>query len=188
MISTNLAHANVVSSNSEFGTDSVTLDTTQGLMFLDMTITRGLSRNQVVADAQYADWRYASIEEVRALWINAGLEDWDGTEFSGPGNNEAVSTLIDLVGPTGIQEIWGGVPYPRSIGMTSDLVDGEEDRYWASLLFTGPLSTQYGATVHLLYADEPSPNVAHWLVRQIPTPGTTSIVPLMLIVGFRRRR
>ena len=84
-----------------FGLGSITHDTDTGLDWLDLTVTQGLSYNnvssQLGAGGSYDGWRYASTAEVNMLMVNAGIPDI-GT-WSTP-NAVPTLALIDLIGVT----------------------------------------------------------------------------------------
>jgi len=185
------ASGDILSGDSEFGPGSVTIDTDQNLMFLDLTFTDGLSFDQVQADPTYAGWRHASFAEVRAMWLSAGLEDWTGSSYSGPGlsNGPGVSVevlaLVDLVGGTVVRSIFGSTQYFSAVGMTSDVT--LSGNIYATELYTHPLATEYG----LVFSFEPSEQSqasGHWLVRNVPAPTSASLVVLALVSTSRRRR
>ncbi|MEO0972333.1 MAG: hypothetical protein AAFX85_04500 [Pseudomonadota bacterium] len=74
-----LAHAALVSQDSAFGANTITLDTDTGLEWLDWDLTIGLSFDEVVAElaagGAYEGFRFATNDEVGTLWINAGIID-----------------------------------------------------------------------------------------------------------------
>lgn len=186
------ASADVMSGNSEFGQGSVTIDTAQQLEFLDLTVTEGLSFNQVVGDQTYDGWRHASFAEVRQMWLNAGLQDWTGTEYSGSGIlldpelSAQVTALIDLVGGTVVRATFGPTQYLAAVGITSDIAGGGATRAGTEL-HTNPLTTNYGQ-IYFFDADVPSDAAGHWLVRQVPAPGSIGVLAVAGAVCVRRRR
>jgi hypothetical protein len=93
----------------DFGT--YTRDSATGLDWLDLTATQNRSFNDVSSGfglaGEFAGWRYASVGEVRAFWINAGLvggisEVCTGTPgcFSAIYPTDAVENLVGLLGET----------------------------------------------------------------------------------------
>lgn len=70
------ANAAIQSIDSSFGTDTITRDTATGLDWLDVTVTRGLSYNQVTAqmgsEGAYEGWRYATAAEFDQLITGFG--------------------------------------------------------------------------------------------------------------------
>ncbi len=185
------ASGDILSGDSEFGPDTVTIDTDLNLMFLDLTVTESLSFDQVRADPTYAGWRHASFDEVRAMWLHAGLEDWTGSSYSGPGlsNGPGVSAevlaLVELVGGTVVRADFGGTLYYSAVGMTSDVTTSGRIR--ATELYAHPLATEYGLLFSFL-SDEQSDASGHWLVRVVPSPGPVTLAALTLLTASRRRR
>lgn len=70
------ANATILSLGSSFGADTITRDTATKLDWLDVTVTRGLSYNQVTtqlgAGGTYDGYRYATVAELDQLIINFG--------------------------------------------------------------------------------------------------------------------
>ncbi len=175
--------ASVLSGGSEFGADTVTIDVQQQLEFLDLTVTQGQSYDAVLIDDRYSGWRHASFEEVRAMWLNAGLNDWTGSSYVGGGNDAAVSELIDLVGAT----TTGSFGTPEALGITNGFDLSDPTRRVGRGLYTGPLTTSYGSAL-LFIRDEPNPDAGHWLVRAVPAPGAAlSLAVCAGLAGARRR-
>lgn len=67
----------VASSSDGFGRNSLVVDSTSGLTWLNLDVTAGLSFNAVVGlletDARYEGFRFASLDEVTTLFLNAGF-------------------------------------------------------------------------------------------------------------------
>lgn len=67
----------VASSSDEFGRNSLVVDSTSGLTWLNLDVTAGLSFNAVAGlletDARFEDFRFASLDEVAALFFSAGF-------------------------------------------------------------------------------------------------------------------
>ena len=105
-------HAALVSQDSAFGTDTITVDTDTGLEWLDWDLTAGLSFDEVVvqlaAGGTYEGFRFATNDEVATLWVNAGIID---IVTEGPvdvandftrANFLPARDLIELLGFTGL--------------------------------------------------------------------------------------
>jgi hypothetical protein len=83
-----------------FGPNSVTVDTSTGLGWLNLTETVGLSYNQVLAETQpggiFSGYSFATVPEVMTLYSSAGI--------SGPGyyplSSSSIQSLFSLVGST----------------------------------------------------------------------------------------
>lgn len=89
------------------GDNLITHDTVSGLNWLDITVTNGLSYNDVNAQLEngdFAGFRYATGSEVIALWANFGVDlslatgVYNSFEFGGldPGISEAASFIGNL--------------------------------------------------------------------------------------------
>ncbi len=92
-----------------YGSDSVTLDTITGLEWLDLTKSRGRSFNDIIgydgsnefaARGDFAGFRYATADEVRTLFVDAGIQSIDAVNKA-IGYSD-VAALQALVGVTSI--------------------------------------------------------------------------------------
>ena len=107
-------NAAILSLDSSFGSDTITRDTDTGLDWLDVTVTRGLSYNQVTAElgagGTYEGYRYATMAELDALIVNFGyIAQTTQCTFNAlhcdTGNNvggqhELIETMIRTLGDT----------------------------------------------------------------------------------------
>lgn len=183
------AQAALISTNdSSFGADSITLDTSNNLEWLDLTFSTGYSfddlSTEFLSGGLFDGFRLATIEEVQTLFDSASLPAIGSTtdDFT------AVDALISLVGATSNQD-----GYLQSLGLT-----GSAGSFSGSHLVTGldflwfngdPL---YELTGGLSYGSSFGPDtVGAWLVRgvdaAVPAPSTLTLmaVALMLIIGTR---
>ena len=80
------AYADIQSIDSPFGPNTITRDTVTGLDWLDLTVTRGLSYEQVTAQmgpgGTYEGWRYATVAELDQLIANFGYVAVEPSCFS----------------------------------------------------------------------------------------------------------
>jgi hypothetical protein len=102
------AHAVVVSQDyATAGDGLLTYDSATGLQWLDWSVTAGLSAGQVLAGAGgwIQDFRFASADEVRTLFADAGLGD---QPFYVAGAQDAAASFTALVntGGTNYCESW----------------------------------------------------------------------------------
>ena len=181
--STSSVHASsLISGDSEFGPDTVTIDTTTGLEWLDWTVTTDISYNDMVlllAPGQiYDGWRHATNEEVAELFSDYGLQHIDDYQ---PNTTPPVDGLIDLIGET--LTSWVGTP--GSLAFTATPFD-------YGYLFIGVLDQDGGlaspgyASTHLNVSDPASygASMGNALVRlsqsTVPEPSTLA---LLLIGG-----
>ncbi|MCP4463211.1 MAG: hypothetical protein GY819_10490 [Planctomycetaceae bacterium] len=103
-LSVSSANANLMSGDSIFGVESITLDSESGLEWLDLTHTAGLSYN--VVSGKLVDpaedlfgWRYATLDEVADFWTSGGgFDPYDG----GAGN--WVEGVFGYWGPSFVDE------------------------------------------------------------------------------------
>lgn len=86
----------------------ITLDTTTGLEWLDVTETLGLSFNAALETTLVTDlgFRHATVDELRSLCINAGIDVDSGESAS---NFAGANNLITLLGCTG--NCGGNIPF-----------------------------------------------------------------------------
>ena len=104
-----LASAAIISVDSEFGTNSITRDTEQGLDFLDLTYSLDRSYNDISTQfgtgGDFEGFRYASLTEVVRLINNHGFspEVTTATNFGYAthyGDDDQLSEFVSLVGIT----------------------------------------------------------------------------------------
>jgi hypothetical protein len=105
-----------------FGPGAVTRDNATGLEWLDLTFSTNRSfeditgvngPNQLDAGGDFAGWRYATVPEIRSLFVDAGIPDVPG--FSAA-NRDPVVALMTLVGITCVEECSGN---PTSLGISA---------------------------------------------------------------------
>ena len=96
------ARANLIPANDpRFGRDSLTIDTSTGLAWLDVNLSAGLSYNQALADTGpgglFSGFRYATAQEVLNLYSAAGIPGFGDYPLSTP----SILSFLSLVGTTG---------------------------------------------------------------------------------------
>jgi hypothetical protein len=136
------AQAALISENSSYGADTLTLDTATNLEWLDLTLTQNRSFNdisgQLGSAGQFAGFHYATQADVHTLFLDAGFSVEPGTIASStnPPDLAAGATLLSLLGETsdvlfpGGGEDYGFYGYIAPI--SADQIDG------AYLLFETP--------------------------------------------------
>lgn len=113
-----------------FGVDSITLDTDQGLEFLDVTFSADRSFDDVSshlgAGGNFEGFRYATEDEVILLVNNFGFSPSAvaGGQVLGNTGNDQLSGLVDLLGAT--QPFFH--LHAETIGITATL-DGADQRF-----------------------------------------------------------
>jgi len=169
------------------GDGLLTRDPDGGLDWIDMTETRMLSYNQVVAElgpgGAFEGFRYATLAELQTLMLDSGIDIDPGAD---PMLNFApIDALIALMGNSG-NFLDGGF-----IGVTSELwAAGAHIQYLYGPngyvnfdYFNGTLDE----TVGLDY--EPNTMFGHFLVRPVPEPSTGLLLGLGLVgLGAARSR
>ena len=172
------ANANLIqASNPSFGPNSLTIDTSTGLGWLDLTASAGLSYQQVLAATQpggiYSGFRFATAQEVLNLYSSAGIP---GTGYY-PLSTPSILSLISLLGATGLIN---GQPGLIGLSATSQSgaqcapaiyvtgVDGIQE-YWVNGGGSGyGGGTLYGVTTSY-------PILGSWLVSNVPESSDASI-------------
>ncbi|HTM44340.1 MAG TPA: hypothetical protein VL137_05265 [Polyangiaceae bacterium] len=96
--------ASIVSVDTSFGTDTGTLDTNTGLLWLDVTLSTPYSYDQLQPELApggvFEGYRMATMEEVLTLWSDAGIDTAALNEFV-PQNFQPIVDLMLYVGVTG---------------------------------------------------------------------------------------
>jgi len=99
-----VALAALVSANSPYGANTLTLDTSTGLEWLDVTLTQGMSINQVSGQlgsgGLYAGFQYAHASDVHTLILDGGVSSEPIEGSTTAANLTAVNSLISLLGQT----------------------------------------------------------------------------------------
>jgi hypothetical protein len=161
-----------------FGPNSVTVDTSTGLGWLNLTETTGLSYNQVLAETQsggmFSGFRFATVPEVLDLYSSAGLtaSTYGDTTRYYPVSSPLIQTFFSLIGTSGI---FNGLPgvialsgTSTSGAYTSPSIYGWSyaQEYWVS---DGSQSAEYGATYSF-------PDLSSWLVESVPEPAAANFL------------
>lgn len=181
------ALADIVQMDSDYGTGSITRDLDNGLDYLDLTQTIGISYNDMVSThlasgGQYEGWRHATRAEYFALVASAGIV-FNGSD---PSPADSVNTLINLLGQTFdsfgdgslAQGITGtengtGSHIAQSIGFFRNFMTDEFE----------PASKSHTVQDHVASTEH-----GHFLVRAVPTPGSATILAMTRLLAVRRRR
>jgi hypothetical protein len=173
----------VQATDPRFGPNSLTIDTSTQLAWLDLTASAGLSYNQVINNTApggvLSGYRYATTDEVLGLFASAGIP---GTGYY-PLNNGPAQTLISLVGPTGTFQ-----GQPEILGITGSGASGYQYSaeiyafyYDTSLVYA--VACAPGFLGHGFNQYEGYGAVGSWLVREVPEPSACFIMAGGLI-GF----
>lgn len=203
-VSASLASAQLLEVDSEFGMGSVTRDVAQNLDFLDVTISTGLSFNDVTAafasGGVFEGWRHATRLEVATMVNNWGfspavpLNDVGALvvadQFTDPFDG-----LVTLLGPTIDASSNPSNSFRTSNGLTAtdpgtqlNHVVRLEDRLQSVNSFARDVYEGGNIT---LTGDEATSQIGHFLVRTVPAPGALAIFAgagLAAAQARRRRR
>jgi len=170
-----------------FGLNSLTIDTSTGLEWLDLNVSVGRSftdvASQLGSNGDFAGYRYATPGEIRNLF--------DGFGFIGaiidPGTN--TSTFFDLFGSTSSQD-----GYREDSGWASDALTAQSNIYGLDFFFlgTGNVNTpKYEVNFGNRRWANPtlmSPGTGSWLVA-VPEPASFALLALGLAgLGLTRRK
>ncbi len=154
-----------------FGPNSLTIDTSTQLAWLNLRESVGLSYEQALADTApgglFSGYRFATANEVLALYGSAGIQ---GTGYY-PLATPSIQSLISLVGPTGTFQ-----GEPEIAGITGSFNA-------RGLLYTGQIyASGVNGSLEYLVTCGPSPydlqvgpafsaaDLGNWLVMQVPEP------------------
>ncbi len=188
------AHDPTISGYTEDGWN-LTYDTETGLSWLDVTITGGLSYEDVSSEIEpgghYESFHYATEADIRALWSHAGFNDGDHLPAE-PG----VTTLMLLMGrtymgkgstalTTGLYDDLASLPFESDAEFgTYGPIEGPT-RSLAEFYHVIPPTQTYSSVGSFLVTESPPPQV-------IPEPSTIAIWSLLGLVGlgygWRRKR
>jgi hypothetical protein len=173
----------VEASDPRFGANSLTIDTSTQLAWLNLSKSVDLSYNQVLADTApggiFSGYRFATLDEVFGLYSSAGIP---GLGYY-PLSNAPIQSLISMVGPSGIVQGWPGIA-----GITGSFtLFGNQELQNTSGIYASGLN----GTLYYLVAgsdfdfgrDTTSPFYGSWLVREVPEPDPCFIMTGGL-VGF----
>ena len=115
--------------DSTFGIGSLTVDTSTNLAWLDLSITKGISFNDITNELNYggtySGYRFASPDEVFSLFVQAQIPDINATgsfaHYGTSANAAPALSLINLMGPS-YQIQTGGVLLSEIAGFSSQHV------------------------------------------------------------------
>jgi hypothetical protein len=179
----------------DFGT--YTLDTSTGLLWLDVTETLGLSYNDVVASDLYdSGWRHAMPEEICVLFGYLY-----GALSCSPGANYRIldtQDIVDLAVPT--RDLFGYYLTGSATSTTHGKIDDGGDPTQVGFFnlgvfppdtgFPGPPYYDLNFWVDVYSPDASQVSDGHWLVKPIPEPSTALLLGFGLVglAAGRRRR
>jgi len=169
--------------NPNFGPNSITVDTSTGLGWLNVSKAVGLSYQQVLSETHsggiFTGFRLATVPEVLHLYSSAGLSASAYGDISHyyPASSPSIQTFFSLLGTSGtINGLPGiialsGTSPDGGVGYISPSTYGWDyaQEYWVS---AG--GTEYGAT----FSD---PGLSSWLVEVVPEPAVADFFVLAAV-------
>lgn len=173
--------------NPQFGPNSITVDTSTGLGWLNLDETVNMSYDEVLADLQpggiFNGFRYATVQEIVTLYNSAGIPGTGYFALSTP----SIGTLISMVGSTGMIN---GQPGTDGNSGTSASLDSQFAPAIYAVGINGILeyqvtdgsnSAQYGVTYS-------TPELGNWLVTDVPEPADMRLLffGVALWIGIMR--
>ena len=195
----------LISSDSTFGTDTITLDTDTGLQWLDVPLSTAYTYGETLDELQsggiFDGYRLATQEEVLTLWENSGINTGLLGSFVSE-NYEPIVNLMSYVGVTSHNGNLGdGISFDYTYGnFDNGIVYGEpvEEGTWVTLAGISAVPIQesvYDLTGRASFGTVPfgNDNTSHgsWLVAStsVPEPSIVILFATGLIgLGFMRRR
>ena len=198
-LTTPFSQAAIIGIDWQFTNDNrITRDTANRLDWLDLTVTRNFSYNNVISrmnsGGTLEGWRYASSSEVVKLWEQFGVDLTQGATFRATGEDVAVIQASQYLGSTFCAYDCTTFPY-GTFGFTEDndlqYLDGHNmlGAYYSSpsdITQYSPIgaSVQSGAT-NISYAGS-------YLVKVSPVPLPASFwlfgSGILGLVGFNKRK
>lgn len=168
-----------------FGPDSVTVDTSTDLGWLNLSETAGLSYGKVSSEMQpggtFSGFRFATVQEVLGLYSSAGIPGTGIYSLSTP----AIPSFLSMIGMSGT--ING---YPGVLALTGTPYAGAPGFYCAPAIYAFGNSgieeymvndgdfkaggAAYGSTASY-------PNLSSWLVEEVPEPANGSFLILITL-------
>lgn len=189
-ISTSIATAAIIDNG------TFTTDTTSGLDWLDLTETVNMTYNDVIADAAFVGWRYATVAEVTIFFESFG---GDSAHFNGWSTQN--NGLFDIIAP-----LWGDLAHES--GSFANIGDGFSYATTGDVALPGThrlvtISDQTNVTNHTtedyvsmhVRRDDDFVNVVNGsaLVRisahtSVPEPTTFALLSIGLLAAMRLNR
>ena len=172
--------------NPTFGPDSVTVDTSTDLGWLNLSDTAGLSYQQVSSEMEpgqlYSGFRFATVQEVLGLYSSAGIPGTGIYSLS----TTAIPSFFSMIGASGTINGYAGV-----LALTgTPSPNGPPGLFCAPAIYAFGYSgieeylvndggfkaggTAYGSTASY-------PDLSSWLVEEVPEPANGRFLVLITL-------
>ena len=190
------ANAELISIDSTFGYDTITLDTGSDLMWLDVTLSTAYSYNGILPELEvggvFDGYQMATGDEVMTLFSNAGIPVF-GSSFVEE-NYDPVLALMDYVGITGHYGNLGtGIPFDYTVGHVYSQIPPSVG--WVSVFVLSAYEpNQTGrASGGTVPNDNNNSNHGTWLIsssESVPEPSTLLLLgsSLLILAFFRQKQ
>lgn len=197
--------ATLISSDSTFGTDTITHDTDTGLQWLDVPLSTAYTYGETLDELQsggiFDGYRLATEDEVLTLWGNSGIN----TGLLGSFVSENYKPIVDLMSFVGVTShngnLGGGISFDFTYGnFDNGIVYGEPVEEGTNITLAGISAVPFQESDYDLtgrasfgYVPFGNDNTSHgsWLVAptSVPEPSIIILFATGLIgLGFTRRR
>lgn len=186
------AHATLITTDSSLGSATAVLDTSSGLEWLKVSVTRDRSIDQVLADmgsgGSLKDFHYATSQELICGLYAPNIFQTGCVSPRVSQDVARVQAFLDLFGVNSGDNVLYALIYPPSPYITQGSIESFEAQINIKLPGSNPV--EFDSQRVTLFRDRPE---VHWLVREaqpVPEPATLTLLGLgaLALVALRKRR